>query len=88
MSGSTRDNFEAMLYRIGTFFAEVQLASSARPDRRETVKLLVDSGSMYTWVSATVDLTGRYSGRRSLDLAGGTGSQGPARRRAAGSPAS
>jgi predicted aspartyl protease len=38
---------------MGTFFADVQLASPARPDRRETVKLLVDSGSMYTWVSAT-----------------------------------
>ena len=39
---------------MGTFFAEVQLASPARPDRRETVKLLVDSGSIYTWVSATL----------------------------------
>jgi predicted aspartyl protease len=38
---------------MGTFFAEVQLASSARPESRETVKLLVDSGSMYTWVSAS-----------------------------------
>jgi hypothetical protein len=63
---------------MGTFFAEVRLASPARPDRRETVKLLVDSGSIYTWVSATVDLTGRHSGRRSLGLAGGTGSQGSA----------
>lgn len=39
---------------MGTFFTEVQLASPARPDRRETVKLLVDSGSMYTWVSAAL----------------------------------
>lgn len=39
---------------MGTFFAEVQLASPARPDRREIVKLLVESGSMYTWVSATL----------------------------------
>lgn len=39
---------------MGTFFAEVQLASPALPDRREAVKLLVDSGSMYTWVSASV----------------------------------
>ena len=39
---------------MGTFFAEVQLASSALPNRRETIKLLVDSGSMYTWVSASV----------------------------------
>ena len=39
---------------MGTFFTEVQLAPPARPDRREMVKLLVDSGSMYTWVSAAV----------------------------------
>jgi predicted aspartyl protease len=38
---------------VGTFFAEVQIASPARPDRRETVKLLVDSGSLYTWISAS-----------------------------------
>ena len=37
---------------MGTFFAEVLLASPVRADRRETVKLRVDSGSMYTWVSA------------------------------------
>jgi predicted aspartyl protease len=53
---------------MGTFFAEVQLASPARPDRRETVKLLVDSGSMYTWVSATVlrDLGVRPTERRRI----------------------
>jgi predicted aspartyl protease len=39
---------------MGTFFVEVQLVSPARADRRETVKLLVDSGSMYTWISSTV----------------------------------
>jgi len=39
---------------MGTFFAEVHLASPFRPDRRESVKLLVDSGSMHTWVSAGV----------------------------------
>ena len=39
---------------MGTFFAEVQLASPVRPDRRELVKLLVDSGSMYTWVSGAL----------------------------------
>lgn len=39
---------------MATFFAEVQLAAPARPERRETVKLLVDSGSTYTWVSATM----------------------------------
>lgn len=53
---------------MGTFFAEVQLASPALPDRRETVKLLVDSGSMYTWVSATLlrELGVRPSERRRL----------------------
>jgi predicted aspartyl protease len=39
---------------VGTFFAEVQIPSPARPDRRETVKLLVDSGSLYTWISASL----------------------------------
>ncbi|HEV8583999.1 MAG TPA: aspartyl protease family protein [Methylomirabilota bacterium] len=39
---------------MGTFFSEVLLASPARPERREPVKLLVDSGSMYTWISATL----------------------------------
>ena len=53
---------------MGTFFAEVQLALPARPDRRETVKLLVDSGSMYTWVSATLlrDLGVRPTERRRI----------------------
>jgi predicted aspartyl protease len=53
---------------MGTFFTEVQLASSARPDRRETVKLLVDSGSMYTWVSASLlrDLGVQPTERRRL----------------------
>jgi clan AA aspartic protease len=39
---------------MGTFFAEVQLASPARPDLGRPVKLLVDSGSLYTWVPAAV----------------------------------
>ena len=39
---------------MGAFFVEVQLASPARPDRRELVKLLVDSGSMYSWVSGAL----------------------------------
>src|SRR5215510_10122715 len=39
---------------MGTFFTEVQLAAPERPDRREVVKLLVDSGSVYTWVSSAV----------------------------------
>lgn len=53
---------------MGTFFVEVPLASPARPDRRETVKLLVDSGSMYTWVSANVlrELGVRPTERRRL----------------------
>lgn len=39
---------------MGTLFSGVQVASPDRPDTRETVELLVDSGSMYTWVSANV----------------------------------
>jgi predicted aspartyl protease len=39
---------------MGTFFTDVQIASPRRADRRETVKLLVDSGSVYTWISANV----------------------------------
>src|SRR5881296_816328 len=37
---------------MGTFFVEAQLAAPERPERREPVKLLVDSGSTYTWVAA------------------------------------
>jgi predicted aspartyl protease len=53
---------------MGTFFAEVQLASPSRPDRRETLKLLVDTGSMYSWVSATAlrDLGVQPTERRRL----------------------
>lgn len=53
---------------MGTFFAEVQIASLAHPERRQTVKLLVDSGSLYTWVSAAVlrDLGVRATERRRL----------------------
>jgi predicted aspartyl protease len=39
---------------LGTFFVEALLASLREPERREAVKLLVDSGSTYTWVSARV----------------------------------
>jgi predicted aspartyl protease len=39
---------------VGTFFGEAQLAASTQPERREPVKLLVDSGSLYTWVSTKV----------------------------------
>ena len=53
---------------MGTFFTEVQLASPARPDRREIVTLLVGSGSVYTWVSAAVlrDLGVQATERRRL----------------------
>jgi predicted aspartyl protease len=37
---------------MGTFFVEVSFASPQRPERREPLKLLVDTGSTYTWVSA------------------------------------
>lgn len=39
---------------MGTFFTDVQIASPSRADRRDTVKLLVDSGSVYTWISSSV----------------------------------
>ena len=39
---------------MGTFFAEVLLAAPGRPERREQVALLVDSGSTYTWVTAAL----------------------------------
>ena len=38
---------------MGTFFVEVLLAAPTRPERREAVELLVDSGSPYTWVGTT-----------------------------------
>ena len=62
---------------MGTFFAEVLLASPVRADRRETVKLLVDSGSMYTWVSATLlrDLGVQPTERRRIVTMRGAGSR-------------
>ena len=39
---------------MGTFFAEALLAATQRPERQEPVRLLVDSGSTYTWVGATL----------------------------------
>ena len=53
---------------MGTFFTEVQLAAPALPKRRKPVKLLVDSGSMYTWVSAILlrDLGVQPTERRRL----------------------
>ena len=38
---------------MGTFFVEVIVASPREPGRREPLKLLVDTGSTYTWISAT-----------------------------------
>lgn len=38
---------------MGTFFVEVLLAPPREQERREPLKLLVDTGSTYTWVSAT-----------------------------------
>lgn len=39
---------------MGTFFVEVSLASPEQAERKEPLKLLVDTGSAYTWISATV----------------------------------
>lgn len=38
---------------MGTFFVEVALAAPQHPSRAELLKLLVDTGSTYTWVSQT-----------------------------------
>ena len=38
---------------MGTFFVEVTLASPRQPERKEQLKLVVDTVSTYTWVSAT-----------------------------------
>jgi len=37
---------------MGTFFVEAKLAALERPERRQPVELLVDSGSTYTWAAA------------------------------------
>jgi predicted aspartyl protease len=39
---------------MGTFFADALLAAPERPERQQPIKLLVASGSTYTWVSAAV----------------------------------
>jgi hypothetical protein len=39
---------------MGTFFAEALLAAPMSPERGQSVRLLVDSGSTYTWVAAGV----------------------------------
>lgn len=36
---------------MGTFFVEALLAAPGQPERGEPLKLLVDTGSTYTWVS-------------------------------------
>lgn len=38
---------------MGTLFVQVSLAPPGEPERGEPLKLLVDTGSTYTWVSAT-----------------------------------
>src|SRR5436309_15980763 len=39
---------------MGTFFVEALLAAPRRPERRQPIELLVDSGSTYTWVGAAL----------------------------------
>ncbi len=39
---------------MGTFTVEVRLANPARPEKTQELKLLVDTGSAYTWVPAPV----------------------------------
>src|SRR5437016_7987232 len=39
---------------MGTFFVEAKLAAPERPERRQPIELLVDSGSTYTWVGAAL----------------------------------
>ena len=39
---------------MGTFTVEVRLAHPAQPERWQALKLLVDTGSAYTWVPSTV----------------------------------
>jgi predicted aspartyl protease len=39
---------------MGTFFVEALLAAPETPERREPVKLLVDSGSTYTWIGTAI----------------------------------
>lgn len=39
---------------MGTFVVEVVLAHPGHPERVQPMKLLVDTGSAYTWVSASL----------------------------------
>lgn len=42
-----------MMPAMGTFFVEILLTSPRRPDTPQPLKLLVDTGSTYTWVAGT-----------------------------------
>ncbi len=39
---------------MGTFAVDVRLANPAHPEKTQEIKLLVDTGSAYTWVPSTV----------------------------------
>src|SRR5207248_11121756 len=39
---------------MGTIFVEAKLTAPERPERRQPIELLVDSGSTYTWVGAAL----------------------------------
>lgn len=39
---------------MGTFFVEVLIAAPHRPEATQLLKLLVDTGSTYSWVAGTV----------------------------------
>ena len=39
---------------MGTFFIEALIAAPLRPEAAQPLKLLVDTGSTHTWVSATL----------------------------------
>jgi hypothetical protein len=42
-----------MMPAMGTFFAEVLIASPRAPETAYSFKLLVDTGPTYTWVAAS-----------------------------------
>ena len=44
----------AIIPTMGAFFVEALIASPHRPEATQPLKLLVDTGSTYTWVAATV----------------------------------
>lgn len=39
---------------MGTFYADALLAAPQNPERREPIKLLVDTGSTYTWIAGAL----------------------------------